>query len=448
MTAIPSCSRPETLVLPRGCRTIPGSICAPLGFRAGATFCDIKKLGTGKGSDKGRKDDLAIIVSDVPAACAGMFTRNGARAAPVEVCAARLAHHSSARAIVVNSGNANACTGGEGLRDAERMGALTARALRLHKRDVLVCSTGRIGLPLPMRNIERGIRQAAAKIDHSSSSASAVADAIMTSDTRRKEIAVEISVNKTPVRIGGIAKGAGMIAPQMAAPHATMLAFITSDAAIPAPFLQRALAGAVEQSFNRISIDGDMSTNDTVLALANGLAGNSPIVSANCRAFHEFSAALNYVTLELAKMIVRDGEGASRFITLRITGARSEADAGMAARAIANSALVKTSWHGGDPNWGRILCAIGYSGVGIDQGDVEIAYALPKSNQVAFAFRRGMPVRVAFAKLTAITSQPEFDVRIKLGRGKYGTTFYTCELTEDYVAFNKGDINDPDSLGG
>jgi glutamate N-acetyltransferase/amino-acid N-acetyltransferase len=369
-------------------KTISGSICAPRGFKAAAVFCDIKKLGTGKGSEKGQKRDLALIISDVPAAVAGMFTSNQVCAAPVKVSAKRAAKK-LARAIVVNSGNANACTGRQGLRDAEMMARKTAEAVaalyerrknsiratvidrryrRISADDVLVCSTGRIGVPMPMKNVERGIRECAPLLARSITNARQVAEAIMTTDTRRKEIAIEFKIDNRAVRIGGICKGAGMIEPGMArsgARHATMLAVITSDAAIESNALKRALEAAVAQSFNRISVDGDMSTNDSVIMLANGLAGNPRIKNRNSR-LETFQRALAFVTFELAKMIVRDGEGATRFITLHVHGARNAREAEAAARAIANSTLVKTSWCGGDPNWGRILCALGYSTAKVD----------------------------------------------------------------------------------
>ena len=387
-------------------KTIPGSICAARGFECAAVFCDIKRIGTGKGSEKGRKRDLALIVSDVPAAVAGMFTSNQVCAAPVQLSAKRAAAN-SARAIVVNSGNANACTGRQGLRDAEEMTRLAARAVaalyerrknsvrttvtdrrykRVLARDVLVCSTGRIGVAMPMKNVERGIRKCAPLIARSTSNARQTAEAILTSDTRRKEIAVEFKIDNRLVRVGGICKGAGMIQPGMDQKlHATMLAFITSDLAIESNLLKRALQIAVEQSFNRITVDGDMSTNDSVIMLANGLAENSKLEirqsssDRNSKQIRVFQMALNHVCLELAKMIVRDGEGVSRFVALCVQGARNMRDAEAAARAIANSSLVKTSWCGGDPNWGRILCALGYSKAKVDESIVDIGYARPGS---------------------------------------------------------------------
>lgn len=420
-------------------RRISGSICAPRGFKAAAVFCDIKTLGTGKGSEKGRKDDLALIVSDVPAAVAGMFTTNQVCAPPVTV-SRQVAARNFARAVVMNSGNANAATGARGLRDAKRMTVLAADALRSRPAEVLVCSTGRIGVPMPMRNVERGMRVCAPLLARSTKNAQQVAEAIMTSDTRRKEIAVELKVGNQPVRIGGIAKGAGMIQPAMA----TMLALITSDVAIDPRALKRALKTAVDQSFNRITVDGDMSTNDSVIMLANGLAGNPQSAIRD----PQFQAALDFVCLELAKMIVRDGEGVSRFVTLRIRGARTEREAGIAARAIANSSLVRTSWCGGDPNWGRILCALGYSEARVNESIVDVGYARPGSREIVFAFRRGRPTNVALKTFAKITTAPEFDlyVDLHLGRGEF--TLYASDLTEDYVAFNKGDVTDPASLGG
>jgi glutamate N-acetyltransferase/amino-acid N-acetyltransferase len=451
-------------------KTISGSICAARGFKAAAVFCDIKKLGTGEGSEKGQKRDLALIISDVPAAVAGMFTTNQVCAAPVKISVQR-ARRRLARAIVVNSGNANACTGRQGIADAQQMARLTAASVaalcehrknsnratvidrryrRISADDVLVCSTGRIGVPMPMKNIERGIRECAPLLARSTTNARQVAEAIMTTDTRRKEIAVEFKIDDRAVRIGGICKGAGMIEPGMArraARHATMLAFITSDAAIEANALKRALEAAVAQSFNRVTVDGDMSTNDSVIMLANGLAGNSRIENRESR-LEIFRRALAFVTLELAKMIVRDGEGATRFITLHVHGARNAREAEAAARAIANSTLVKTSWCGGDPNWGRILCALGYSTAKVEESIVDVGYSRAGEREIAFAFRRGRPTNVALNTLAKITSAPEFDLHVNLHAGAQDFVMYSSDLTEDYVALNKGDVCDPSSLGG
>lgn len=427
-------------------KRIEGSICAPLGFKAAAVFCDIKRLGTGKGSEKGRKRDLGLIVSDASAAVAGMFTTNQVCAAPVKLSASRAAKR-FARAIVVNSGNANACTGRRGIADAKRMTETAASVLKLREGDVLVCSTGRIGVLMPMKNVERGIRACAPLLARSETNARQAAEAIMTTDTCRKEIGIELKIGTATVRIGGICKGAGMIQPGMTARHATMLAFITTDVAIEPKLLKHALRIAVEQSFDRITVDGDMSTNDSVIALANGFARN-PRIEIRDSKFGIFQAALNVTCLELAKMIVRDGEGASRFVALHIHGARNAAEAEAAARAIANSSLVKVSWCGGDPNWGRILCALGYSKAKVNESLVDIGYAKPGSREILFAFRRGQPTNLALKTLARVTSAPEFELHVNLHLGRAALTMWASDLTEDYVAFNKGDVSDPATLGG
>jgi glutamate N-acetyltransferase / amino-acid N-acetyltransferase len=438
-----------------------GSVVAPKGFKAAGVFCDIKRLGTGKGSEKGNKRDLALIVSEIPATVAGMFTTNQICAAPVKVCIERV-KRGKAQAIVVNSGNANACTGKQGLADAREMAGFTERALILPKGSVLVGSTGRIGVTMPMDNVRAGIIEAAVGLGSTVAHAAQAAEAIMTSDTRAKQIAVEFNLGDTPVRIGGICKGAGMIQPGMSATgkgpavlpralHATMLCFITTDVAIEAKALQSALQEAVAQSFNRITVDGDMSTNDTVLVLANGLAGNAPIKIQSRHGgtkFKIFQTALDHVCLELAKMIVRDGEGVHRVVTVRVNGAKSIADADAAARAVANSSLVKTSWHGGDPNWGRIIDAIGYSPAAIVEEKIDIGYSAPESKDTLWSLKRGQPTSATFRQLCAAVAPKEFDLHINLNLGKASAVMYAADLTEEYVDFNKGDVTDPSSLGG
>ncbi len=441
-------------------KAIPGSVVAPQGFKASGVFCNIKRLGTGKGSDRGRKRDLALIVSDSPATMAGMFTTNQVCAAPVKVCAAR-AKKGRAQAIVVNSGNANACTGKQGLADALEMTRFTEQALNLPVGSALVGSTGRIGVMLPMDNVRAGIIEAAVMLGSTVAHSAQAAEAIMTSDTRPKESAVEFRIGGKRVRIGGMCKGAGMIQPGMsatgkrpaAAPlHATMLCFITTDAAIEAKALQEALREAVALSFNRITVDGDMSTNDTVLVLANGRAfaqkSKPPIITRKSRDFAVFRLALQHVCLELAKMIVRDGEGVSRFVTVRVNGAKSFADADAAARAVANSPLVKTSWHGGDPNWGRIIDALGYSPATIVEERVDIGYSTPGSRKILWSLKRGQPTRTKFKDLCVAVSSREFDLHIRLNIGQASALMYAADLTEEYVEFNKGDVSDPSSLGG
>ena len=438
-------------------KTIEASIVAPKGFLTSGVFCDIKRLGTGKGSNKGRKRDFALIVSEVPATVAGMFTTNQVCAAPVKVCAERV-KRGKAQAIVVNSGNANACTGRQGMADAKEMTAFAASLLHMVPEQVLVGSTGRIGVTMPMKNICSGIAAAAQILGSDAQCADEAAEAIMTSDTRPKQVAVEFKLGGKAVRIGGICKGAGMIQPGMSATgarpaavpqglHATMLCFITTDAAIEAKALQACLQEAVANSFNRITVDGDMSTNDTVLVLANGLAGNAKLGTRSSE-LKKFQAALNFVCLELAKKIVRDGEGVTRFVTVRVEGAKSFADADAAARAVANSALVKTSWFGGDPNWGRIIDAIGYSAATVVEDKVDIGYSAPGSRKILWSLKRGQPTKATFKQLCVAAAAKEFDLHIRLNLGQAGALIYAADLTEEYVDFNKGDVSDPTSLGG
>ena len=433
--------------------SIDGSIVAPRGFLAAGLFCDVKRLGTGKGSDKGQKRDLAVIVSEVPAKAAGMFTTNQICAAPVKLCVEHIAD-GNAQAVVINSGNANACTGPRGLKDAHEMAALLADELLLQPADVLVGSTGRIGLPLPMPNIRTGIREIVKELDDDPSAAHHAAEAIMTSDTRAKEIAVEFKLGDQTVRLGGIGKGAGMIQPGMSptgarpasAPlHATMLAYLTTDAKVDARTLRTCLREAVASSFNCITIDGDMSTNDTVLILANGLAGNKKLSVSDLKIFQ---AALNHVCLELAKMMVRDGEGITRMVTVRVNGAKTQKDADDAARAVGNSALVKTSWHGGDPTWGRIIDALGYSPAKVVEEKVDIAYSAGGAKALIHSLKKGRPTKATFNTLCKAVAPAEFDLHINLNLGKGQATLYAADLTEEYVDFNKGDITNPASLGG
>ncbi|MCS1407782.1 MAG: Arginine biosynthesis bifunctional protein ArgJ [Verrucomicrobia subdivision 3 bacterium] len=437
-------------------QTIPGSVTAPNGFRAAGVFCDVKRLGKGKGSDKEVGLDLALIVADMPGPIAGLYTTNQVCAAPVKWCLKRM-KEGVGQAIVVNSGNANACTGDRGLRDAEAMATETGRVLGINPRQVLVASTGRIGMPLPMTNIKKGIRLAAKALAAAAAQGKAAAEAIMTSDTHSKERAVEIPRPRGSIRIGGIAKGAGMIDPYMTPDgkrsrereiQATMLSFLTTDIAISQGLLQQALTTAVERSFNSITVDGDMSTNDSVILMANGRAGNSIVRSARAPLFQVFQEALTHVCSDLAKMMVRDGEGASKFVTLRVFGARNTYEAMAAARSVANSLLVKTSWCGGDPNWGRILDALGYSPATVAEEKVDIAYSAPESKKLVYSLKQGCPTKAAFERLCAEVAREAFDLHIHLNLGKGAAVVHTCDLTEAYVDFNKGDISNPVALGG
>ena len=397
---------------------ITGGVTAPEGFVAAAGYAAIKE-----GSK--RKFDIALIHSPVPTVAAATFTTNRVKAAPVRVSMAHL-RSADIRAIVANSGNANACTGCTGIEHAKRMTRAAAAALKLRERQVLVCSTGRIGVGMPIEEIERHIAALPKGLNkHGSQNA---ARAIMTSDTFPKEIAVEMKLGGKRVRIGGIAKGAGMIDPNMA----TMLCFLSTDAAIGKKELQNAMSIAVEQSFNRITIDGDMSTNDTAILLANGLAGNAPLRRASPEA-KLFQSALNYVTRALACMMVEDGEGVSKFVEVQVTGAATFQDARKVAEAVANSTLVKCAWFGGDPNWGRIMDAIGYSTARMREEMTDIFY------DGLIAVKHGMASKTPFAKLREIAAGKRFKVTIDLHLGTAEYTVFTTDLTTRYVELNMGE---------
>ena len=391
-------------------KKIKGGVCAARGFVAGAAGCGIK---TGKVT----RDDVSVVFSEAVATSAATFTTNNVKAAPVRVSAEHIKAGSN-RAVILNSGNANACTGEGGLKDARAMCAATADLLGLKQKEVLVCSTGRIGVPMPMDRIAKGI--AALKPSRNGSAASAAA--IMTSDTFAKEYAVEVKTSKGSFRVGGIAKGAGMIDPNMA----TMLCVVTTDASIPQSALRADLKRSVANSFNRITIDGDMSTNDTVILLANGLSACTPDMAA-------FSQALDEVTRTLARMIVSDGEGVSRFVEVEVTCAANDKEARIAAEAIANSTLVKCAWAGGDPNWGRILDAVGYCGVKVDDTKADIFY-----DKLA-SVKNGIAAKTPFEKLRAIAAKKSFKVTVDLKLGKGSYYVWTTDLTEEYVRLNLGE---------
>jgi glutamate N-acetyltransferase/amino-acid N-acetyltransferase len=377
------------------------------------------------GLKTGREKDMALLVSTCPADAAGAFTTNQVKAGPVRVSQEHL-KNGKVRAIIINSGNANACTGVRGIADAKRMTVATAVALRCKPQEVLVCSTGRIGVPLPIRKVLRGIRNCARVLKPGRGSVAA--RAIMTSDTVRKEGAVRLSLGGRRVVIGAMAKGAGMIHPNMA----TMLCVVTTDAAVDRATLARVTSEAVEQSFNRISVDGDMSTNDTVLVLANGAAGNRPLKSYDAD-MGKFAAALKMVMLEMAKKIVGDGEGMTRVIELAVTGAATEADAKKMAEAVVRSALVKTSWHGGDPNWGRIMGAIGASGARMREELVDIHY-----DGVA-AVRGGVAAATPMGRLRAAARRSRVAIQVNLNLGKGSYAMLTTDLSEKYVRINLGE---------
>ncbi len=399
-------------------KTVSGGVTASRGFQAQGINCGIKK----------NKKDLALLYSEIPALAAGVFTSNKVKAAPLLLNLKHL-RKGRAQAIIINSGNANSCTGRRGLHSARRMASLTARKLGLAESSVLVASTGVIGVPLPLKKIEKGISKISGGL--SSRGGREAARAIMTTDSRPKEIAVEFSLKGKRVKIGGMAKGSGMIAPRLA----TLLAFLTTDALLEKKLLRRALKNSVEKSFNAITIDGDMSTNDSVLLLANGKAENN-LIKANTREYEIFQGALDFVTLSLAKMIVKDGEGATKFVEINLRKARTLAEAKKAAFSIANSLLVKTALFGEDPNWGRIMSALGQAGIK-GEGKIDIYLGKPGSLRVGKKWiSRGHRERLGEREAKRLLRSREIKITVDLNRGKKSTQTYTCDLSTAYVRIN------------
>lgn len=396
---------------PNFLREVPGGVTAPCGFTASGVRCGIKRRGS----------DLALVYSVSPAVSAGVFTTNCFQAAPVLVTKQRVGR-ADTQVIAVNSGNANACTGAQGYSDALEMAELTASIVGIPARSALVCSTGIIGLTLPMDKISAGLQKCAASL-HPDGGEKA-AKAILTTDKRAKSISVEFDLDGRPVRIGGMAKGAGMIGPSMA----TMLAFITTDADLAPALLQSCLATAVDRTFHRILVDGDTSTNDSVLLLANNQAEAGKVTRRHGLA--RFRTALEYVASCLAYEIVRDGEGASKVIEIRVRNAPSEKDALKIGRAIAGSPLVKTALGGGDPNWGRILAAAGRSGVRFRPELVDLTLG---SVEVV---RGGAACDFKEKKAAASVAPSEILVTLDLNAGKAEATILTCDLTAAYVRLN------------
>jgi len=387
--------------------------CYPRRFAASGIACGIKES---------RKPDLALIVSETASRCAALFTRNRFAAAPVIV--SRRHGKDGVRAVVVSSGNANACTGERGERDALRMCEAAARAVGAAPVEVMVCSTGLIGVPLPIEKIEAAVPRAAEALRPDGWEDAA--EAIRTTDAFRKMAGRRWESDGCELRLVGIAKGAGMIHPDMA----TMLAFLATDADVEPEFLRSVLREAVRDSFNSISVDGDTSTNDTVILLANGAAGN-PTIAPGGEAAERFEGAVREVCFDLARMMVRDGEGATKLVALEVSGALSDDEARRAARTVANSILFKMALLGEDPNWGRIVAALGSAGVEIRPENCTITY-----EDVA-VLDRGRLVEADPEQLAAVAKRTEFSIRIDLGTGGTGkATFWTCDISEDYMHFN------------
>ena len=394
-------------------KRVEGGVTAPSGFRASGLHCGIKASG---------KPDLSLIVSDGPASAAGVFTINLAKAPPIYLCQDHLASSGGrAVAIVTNSGCANACTGPQGVADAKEMAQLTALTLGCKEDHVLVASTGVIGVNLKMDKLRAGIPQAAAALD--ANGGAAAARAIMTTDPFPKEYAVEVSTPAGPFRVGGMAKGSGMIEPRMA----TMLGYLTTDAAVEPAMLRRAVSEASRYTFNAITVDGEPSTNDCVLALANGASG----VTIDDNLYPALFEGLRAVAHELALGVVRGGEGATKLISITVTGAATDSDAWMAARAIANSSLVKTAIHGGDPNWGRLVAAAGRSGAAfiLSGARVQIGKLV--------LFENGRPFDELAPQAAEYLQGKDLEIKVDLGAGgKFTATVWTCDLSAEYVKIN------------
>ena len=398
-------------------KMIEGGVCAARGFLASGIHCGIRKNTS--------KNDLSLIYSEAPASAAAVYTTNLVKGAPLTVTKQHIAD-GHARAVICNSGNANTCNA-DGIEIAEGMAALAAARLGLSPSDVAVASTGVIGQPLSLEPIEGGIEALAGALSPDGSHEAALG--IMTTDTIAKEVAVEFELGGKTCRIGGIAKGSGMIHPNMA----TMLVFITSDAAISPEMLQKALSGDIRSTFNMISIDGDTSTNDMVIVLSNGLAGNAGIVGEG-EDFDIFMKALNTVTVALCRMIAGDGEGATKLLECKVTGAADEATAKTVAKSVICSSLLKAAMFGADANWGRVLCAIGYSGADVDVSKIDVSFSSPKGE--ILVCKDGAGVGFSEEKAKEILLEKEIEINVGLNSGGCSATAWGCDLTYDYVKIN------------
>ena len=402
-----------------GLKKLKGSITSPKGFQATGSHIGIKDC----------KKDLAIIYSEVPAKVVGVFTTNVVKASSILWNQNLIQNQNGARAIIVNSGNANACTGEVGARHTELMATELASCLGVNKNQVLVASTGIIGVPLPIDTIVAGINNTFKKLGNTNLDANLAAEAIMTTDTHPKQISVEFTIDDKKIRIGGIAKGSGMIHPNMA----TMLSFITTDINISRELLNNALKKSVDDSYNMISVDGDTSTNDLVILLANGLGGNSEIKEEN-EEYYLFQKALHYVNLFLAHEIVKDGEGAKKFIAVKVTGAASKKDAKLLSKSVITSNLVKTAFFGEDANWGRILAAMGYSGANFNPTEVSIKFQ--NGSHSIMLMQDGTPLQFDEELALKILKENEITVELLLKEGTGEAIAWGCDLSYEYVRIN------------
>ena len=398
-------------------REIAGGVCAAKGFSANGVHCDIRK-------NQGKKD-LSLIFSSVPCSAAAVYTTNLVKGAPLTVTKKHLSN-GIAQAVICNSGNANTCNA-NGIEIAEKMSALAAKALGISSEDMIVASTGVIGQPLSIAPIAAGLPELVAGL--SPEGGKAAAEGIMTTDTVMKEVAVEFTLGGKTCHLGGIAKGSGMIHPNMA----TMLVFLTTDAAITPAMLQKALSGDIAGTFNMLSIDGDTSTNDMVTVLANGLAGN-PTVDAEGEDFTAFMKALNSVTIALCRKIAGDGEGATKLLECKVSGAADLDTAKTVAKSVICSSLLKAAMFGADANWGRVLCAIGYSGANVDVNKVDVAFHSAAGTVEVCKNGAGLDFSEEFAKKVLL--EKEIEILVELNSGEFSSTAWGCDLTYDYVKIN------------
>ena len=398
-------------------KVISGGVCAAKGFTAGGIHCGIRK--------NKEKRDLSIIYSEVPGAAAATYTTNLVKGAPLLVTKKHISN-GYAQAIICNSGNANTCNA-NGVEIAEQMCSLLADGIKIKADDIIVASTGVIGQPLDIEPIAKGMPALISSLSENGSDDAA--EGIMTTDTIKKEVAVEFTVGGKTCKIGGIAKGSGMIHPNMA----TMLVFITTDAAISPAMLQKALSGDIKNTFNMVSVDGDTSTNDMVTVIANGMAGNDIIDSEN-EDYFEFMKALNTVNMSLCRMIAGDGEGATKLLECKVSGAKDEETAKIVAKSVICSSLLKAAMFGADANWGRVLCAIGYSGADVDVNKIDVSFKSNKGEIPVCVNGAGIEFSEEFAK--EILLEKEIEILISLKSGDACSTAWGCDLTYDYVKIN------------
>ena len=403
-------------------KEISGGVCAPKGFKAGGIRCGIKASAT--------KRDLAIICSEKPCSAAGVFTVNKARSACVTVSKEHI-KDGALQAVIINSGNANACTGEAGVAAAKKMASLGAELLKIDPHQVAVASTGVIGVPLPIEKIEQGLKEQGLPLTDNEEGFLQALEAIMTTDTTKKYAAFELEIDGKKVRLGGMTKGSGMIHPNLA----TMLCFITTDAAVSPQALDTCLRRAAQRSFNRLSVDGDTSTNDMAIVMANGEAGNS-IITEGSGGYEAFAQALETLCIRLAREIARDGEGATKLITVTVSGARDEKTAEILAKSVVSSSLVKAACFGADANWGRILCAMGYSGADFDPEKVDVSFVSVLEGEEVMVCKDGSALEFSEDDARRILGCKELEIRIKAGTGQGNSEAWCCDLTYDYVKIN------------